>query len=103
MARPVVGGDVDVLRRGGKGCGGAEGDAGKREDKFPKVHICQCEFVASAGVAGRQRIMECAAGAVSAIKSKRVSPGRRNDYVAPAAGCLSLSRGRSGISSVLSL
>src|SRR5579862_5040936 len=63
MERHIVGRDVDVLRRGGKGCDGAEGCAGKRDDKFAKVHICRCEFAAVAGLAGRQRIMECAAGA----------------------------------------
>jgi hypothetical protein len=60
-----------VLRRGPKGCDGAEGQAGKREDEFPKVHICQCEFAAAAGVAGRQRITEYAAGAVSARSKVR--------------------------------
>ena len=63
VERHIVGRDIDALRRGGKGCDGAEGDAGKREDEYAKIHICQCEFAASAGVAGRQRIMKCAAGA----------------------------------------
>ena len=49
--------------------------AGKREDKFAKVHICQCEFVASAGLAGRQRTMECAAGA--GLKRPKVRGFRR--------------------------
>jgi hypothetical protein len=64
VERHIVGGDIDALRRGGKGYDGAEGDAGKREDESAKVHICQCEFAASAGVAGWQRIMVCSTAQV---------------------------------------
>ena len=87
VQRHIVGGDVDVLRRGGKGCDGAEGDAGKREDKFAKVHICQCEFAAADRRSGSAAYHGSAPPAqVPAIKSRRVSSGRRNDYVAPVAG-----------------
>src|ERR1700692_5054366 len=87
MERHGIGRDVDMLRRRGKGGGGAAGNAGKREEKFAKVHICQCAFAPPAGLASNST--SHGAGhwrSACAIKSRRVSPGRRNDYVAPTAG-----------------
>ena len=86
VQRHIVGGDVDVLRRGGSSSG-AEGHTGKCEKQFAKAHIRQCKFAAAADGHGWHRITARAAGAAcrrSKVRGFRL--GARNDYVAPAAG-----------------